>query len=229
MSNASRVESQHVSTLQATKWDVIVLYPCVVEMSDGLLKKHAAHIYNLQIGISSKLLAGYKSRNKSLLDHTAPKPQLTGSLDKPPTAESSKNLELTPDLRAWFSSPDGLKTPPSMLNFLTFNPGMHDSYVLYGQTFAKDVGIRRGGIAKIVGRVVADAPEQGGKVWDEIAVAHYPSVWHFADMIMGDDYQGVNERYRVPALRGSGILCCDELDREILEGKAAALSLKSKM
>jgi hypothetical protein len=117
-----------------------------------------------------------------------------------------------------------------MLNLLTFNPGTHDSYVSYGREFAKDVGRRRGGLAKIVGPVVSGKDEKRPDiVWEEIAIAHYSSVWHFADMISGEDYQKVNSKHRVAALRGTGILCCNEQDDTILAGVRAAKTLKAKI
>ena len=120
-------------------------------------------------------------------------------------------------LRAWFSSPSAPKTPPSMLNLLSFRPNQHESYKAYGQAFAKDVGSRRGGVAKLVGTVVGSdgRRESEDKVWDEVALAHYPSVWHFGDMVMGKDYQAINAKYRVPAIRGTAILCCNELDEDV--------------
>jgi hypothetical protein len=116
-----------------------------------------------------------------------------------------------------------------MLNFLTFHQGKHESYKTYGQAFASSVGIRRGGTAKIVGSVPHQDGAEKDHVWDEVAVAHYPSVWHFADMISSEDYQEMNNRYRLGAIRGTAILCCDELDREILMGIASVKGEKSKI
>lgn len=84
-----------------------------------------------------------------------------------------------------------------MLNFLAFKPGKeaHESYQKYGQGFAKSAGAKRGGTAKIVGKVI----DEGAK-WDEIALAHYPSIQHFTEMLASEDYQEINHRYRLPAL-----------------------------
>lgn len=81
-----------------------------------------------------------------------------------------------------------------MLNLLAFWPGKeaHESYLQYGKAFGESIGKRRGGKAKIVGKVVVPAGGQGtsqkkgqeGKGekgdhqdgwWDEVALAHYPS------------------------------------------------------
>lgn len=81
-----------------------------------------------------------------------------------------------------------------MLNLLAFWPGKaaHESYLQYGKAFGESIGKRRGGKAKIVGKVVVAAAGQGTSQkkrqeekgekgnhqdgwWDEVALAHYPS------------------------------------------------------
>lgn len=77
-----------------------------------------------------------------------------------------------------------------MLNLLAFWPGKeaHESYLQYGKAFGESIGKKRGGKAKIVGKVVVAAggkkKKQEGKGekgdyqdgwWDEVALAHYPS------------------------------------------------------
>lgn len=110
----------------------------------------------------------------------------------------------------------------SMLNLLSFLPGKKASYLKYGAEFSKSIGSRRGGVAKIVGTVVYEN-ENGGEEerWDEVALAHYPSIWHFADMLASEDYQAVNQRDRVPSLRDTAILCTSEvgLDEEDVRAK----------
>ena len=78
----------------------------------------------------------------------------------------------------------------------------------FAQAFGESIGAKRGGNAKIVGRVVAapqgksDSRPSGQKWWDEIACAHCasarwrrpltqpdPSPIHFADMAASEDYQ----------------------------------------
>lgn len=222
MSSPSEADAATLKTLTSSSWDILVIFPSVVDLP-GLLLSHVEQTYALRVGVSSKIISSFRNINHGLL-HPEPStvPALTGSLDRPPSASSSKDLQLTPTLRAWFSSASSPKTAPSMLNFLAVHPGKLESYKAYGRAFATDVGARRGGLAKIVGTVVAEGPA----VWDEIAVAHYPSVWHFADMTMGEDYQAANEKHRVGALRGTAILCCDELDPEIAAGLKAGIGVK---
>lgn len=33
--------------------------------------------------------------------------------------------------------------------------------------------------------------------WNEVSIVHYPSIRHFCDMLAGDDYQAINEKYRL--------------------------------
>jgi len=100
-----------------------------------------------------------------------------------------------------------------MLNLLAFKPGLKEEYLKYGAEFAKSIGKRRGGVAKLVGSVVhgGDGPESGDG-WDEIALAHYPSIYHFADMLASEDYQVVNHKYRAGSLKDTFILCTTEVE-----------------
>lgn len=143
-------------------------------------------------------------------------PALSGALDRPRIASSAQNLELTDELRAWIGSSACPTGAVSMLNLLSFLPDKKDSYLKYGAAFAASIGARRGGNAKIVGKVVECS--DGCGEWDEVALAHYPSAKHFADMAGSEDYQEVNQRFRVPSLRDTFILMTSEVslgrDRE---------------
>lgn len=186
---------------------------------------HIRQLYTLRVGISSKIVSSFDASNARLL-HPAPGslPSLTGSLKDAKLAPTSKDLELSANVLQWFKSPAAPKTAPSMLNLIAFNEGKHESYKAYGQAFASSIGSRRGGVAKIVGSVPRESDKEAEHVWDEIAVAHYPTVWHFADMVGGKDYQEVNKRHRVGALRGTAILCCDELDEDIVKSLQAVMA-----
>lgn len=220
-----------LDALTACAWDLVVVLP-----SASALPAEAARLVRrshvLTVGISAQALDAFRQNNaRLLLQSPSEAPPLTALPDvstPPPEAlSSSKNLQLTTGLRRWLASPEAPKTAPSMLNFLAFRPGMSDSYKAYGRAIATDIGKRRGGVAKLVGIVPHDQRGGGADtdqqlVWDEVALAHYPTVWHFADMVLGQDYQAVNTRYRVDALRGTAILCCNELDKDVLDGLGAA-------
>lgn len=219
-----------LEALTLVQWDIFLILPTLTDPLPAQLLQHVRTLYSLRVGIPSKIAADFKTRNMDLL-HPAPNsiPELTGSLEKVQVSPTSKDLKLTAEISQWLASPTAPKTAPCMLNFLSFHPGKQESYKAYGQAFASDVGIRRGGIAKIVGSVPHKDSKKEECLWDEIAVAHYPTVWHFADMVASEDYQEVNARYRVGAIRGTAILCCNELDQDILKGVEAVTGDKSKI
>ena len=47
---------------------------------------------------------------------------------------------------------------------------------------------------------------------DYFALAHYPSLDHFADMLGSKVYQQANKKWGVPSLKDTFILCTAELD-----------------
>ncbi|KAF2755924.1 hypothetical protein EJ05DRAFT_477988 [Pseudovirgaria hyperparasitica] len=200
-------------------WSVLVVIPGSASSLSQASSQHTKTSWHIVAGIPSAVLKSFERDNSSLLKPNKEDiAQLTGSLDKPKMASDSQNLELSDDVLKWMKEYSNGKPSGggavSMLNLLAFNPGkdMLESYRQYGQAFAKSAGSRRGGKAKIVGTVVAD--EGAVKDWDEVAIAHYPSAWHFADMAASEDYQEANHRYRLPALRDTCILATTEIRLE---------------
>ena len=158
------------------------------------------------------------------------------------TTSSSQSLELSDELNNWIntfitSGTKESKGAVSMFNLLAFNPGLTSEYLYYGDAFSASIGAKHGGNAKIVGNVthVNGSPttrssdssvgmdgEVGGE-WDEIALAHYPSVLHFREMLVSEEYQQVNKRHRVPSLRDTCILMTSEVAvEEMWEGRGGA-------
>ncbi|KAF2275187.1 uncharacterized protein EI97DRAFT_79942 [Westerdykella ornata] len=212
-------------------WDLLLILPSTDALPSSL-QSLVQHDWTVTAGIPSRLLKDFSTKNNQLL-HPAPEsvPQLTGALKNPKVAQSAQNLELSPELQAWVqsfyngSSAAG-RGAVSMLNLLSFKPGLKGSYLKYGAAFASDVGSKRGGNAKLVGTVVdvAGKKKEGDGGWDEIALAHYPSILHFADMLGGRDYQEANSKWRVPALKDTFILCTSEIAvEEMLQGKQSKL------
>ncbi|KFA69589.1 hypothetical protein S40285_10763 [Stachybotrys chlorohalonatus IBT 40285] len=227
---SSDAEKSDIDKLTQTVWDLFILFPTIVAVPTSVASR-VKETCALEVGISSKHLAGFASHNAQLLNPSAPSPPLTGALRDRRTALSTKNLELTQALYDWFSEPSTPRTAVSMLNLLAFHEDKLDTYKAYGRAFATDVGKRHGDVAKIVCTVL-DVKEEGshrGMKWDEIAVAHYPSVWHFADMASSVDYQRINHEYRIGALRGTAILCCDELDAEVRRGLDMAITMEAEV
>jgi len=94
--------------------------------------------------------------------------------------------------------------------------------------FAETVESKHGGHAKIVGSVVSGQGKQ--ESWDEIALAHYPSLRHFAAMLGSVDYQEVNKRYRVGSLRDTCVLCTMEItDDGPLAGNSRCAIAEAKL
>lgn len=199
---------------QNIHWDILLTVPDTSPLPSDL-QKFVKRQWSVQAGVPSRIVQDFKSKNKILLyPRPGGIPPLTGSLNKPRIASSAQSLELSPELQRWieaFGKEEGTGAV-SMLNLLSFKPGMKEEYLKYGAEFSKSIGSKRGGDAKIVGSVIhgREGTEEGDG-WDEIALAHYPSIHHFADMLASEDYQTVNKRHRVGSLKDTFILCTTEL------------------
>ncbi|TIA50062.1 hypothetical protein D6C79_03251 [Aureobasidium pullulans] len=185
-------------------WDLMLLLQGPNASLPSSLEKHISSSYSLPVGIPSKLLSTYPEKNARLIKE-APSAGLTGSLENPKMPDSSQKLELSPELLKFMEElmkeHDG---PVTMLNLLKFKAGGKESYYQYGQHFIKVAG-KRGGDAKIVGNVVSKDSD-----WNEISIVHYPSIKHFCDMLAGEDYQAINDEFRLPALEDTLLVCTTE-------------------
>ena len=54
-----------------------------------------------------------------------------------------------------------------MLNVLAFKPGKKGQYLKYGKAFSESVGSRRGGVAKLVGKILPGTCSDGCSEWEE--------------------------------------------------------------
>lgn len=234
----SKLSTEHLLA-RNIQWDLLLVLPNT-EALPPKLSNLVQHHWSVTAGVPSRLIQDFASKNDKLLHpnpSTVPKSQ--DNLEKK-TTQSSQSLELSEELNKWIqkfvnSGAKEGKGAVSMFNLLAFNPGMKQEYLKYGTAFAKSIGSRHGGNAKIVGNVthVNDEPitkasgssvssngEVGGGTddWDEIALAHYPSILHFRDMLASEDYQEVNKRHRVPSLKDTCILMTSEIAVEQLLG-----------
>ncbi|KAH8802653.1 hypothetical protein F5884DRAFT_823809 [Xylogone sp. PMI_703] len=210
------------STALLTKnWDLLLILPTSDTSLPPKLQELITAQWTITFGMPSALFKDYDKKN-ARLQHPAPGdvPPLTGSLDEGnrQIADSAQSLALDSELLNWVESfskdgSEGKDKAVSMLNLLAFKEGMHESYLRYGKAFSESVGSRRGGLAKIVGKVITvlGFGEKGDTKWDEMTLAHYPSIWHFADMLASKDYQEANNKHRVPALKDTFILCTTEV------------------
>jgi hypothetical protein len=205
-------------------WDLLLILLGTDPLPPAITK-NLGDYWTCTAGVPSRLTNNFSQTNEKLLHPSASDvPGLTGSLDKPRMGSSSQTLELSGELQSWvssFSSTKAGSSPLSMLNLLAFKPGKKEDYLTYGKAFATSIGIKRGGVAKLVGNVTAQAPpEKSGGKWDEFALASYPSILHFADMLASEDYQAVNLKSRVPSLQDTLILCTSEIEAEgIIKGQ----------
>ena len=117
--------------------------------------------------------------------------------------------------------------PVTMLNLLRFNEGKDKQYAQYGHELQPIIH-KRGGDAKLVGKVVHDETSgfrdpgddpkgsKAGEWWDEVSLVHYPSIRAFSDMLASEEYQDVNKRLREGVSRGllmSRLICADDRAR----------------
>lgn len=207
---------------QNIHWDILLTLPSPSALP-AALQPLIAHQWSVKAGVPSRLLSDFDVKNRRLLQpQDGDVPALTGSLERARVAGSSQSLELSPALLEWAREFGGERSGAvSMLNLLAFAPGKKDDYLAYGREFARSIGSKRGGQAKLVGTVVPGENGglgSGGEGWDEVALAHYPSIAHFADMLASEDYQAVNHQYRIGSLRDTFILCTTEVGMEVGPG-----------
>lgn len=220
-------EKINAGELLSPKWDLLLILldnqnaqDLVRSILDAKQDFRSISHFTLKTGVPSRLTSDFTTMiNPRLLHPTSAPVKLSGALDKPIMQSSAQALTLSPELQQFVknnaqSSFGG--NAVSMLNLLAFNPGKKESYLKYGKAFAETIGKSRGGDAKLVGNIVYDSASNSNDKWDEFALAHYPSLSHFADMIASQDYQAVNQEYRVPALKDTCILFTSEIQLEAL-------------
>ncbi|KAL6704634.1 hypothetical protein ACN47E_008031 [Coniothyrium glycines] len=221
---------------QNIAWDILLILPST-DPVPAPLKTLIREEWNITAGVPSRLVTDFARKNSALL-HPAPSsiPPLSPPSTTKKTTPSAQDLSLSADLDAWIDAfvQRGGHGAVSMFNLLAFRPGRKAEYVQYGNAFAASVGSAHGGCAKIVGTVTHvdgvpkrtslsragdEAESQGGAVreWDEIALAQYPSILHFRDMLASEEYQAVNQKFRVPSLLDTAILMTSEVLVEEVE------------
>ncbi|OAL51382.1 hypothetical protein IQ07DRAFT_420647 [Pyrenochaeta sp. DS3sAY3a] len=244
----SQISTEHLLA-RNIQWDILLILPNTAALPSDLAKL-VQHHWSVTAGVPSRLIQDFSKKNAQLLhpDPSALPKLATQAANK--TTTSAQSLELSADLDAWIREFTSTGRPEaqgavSMFNLLSFNPGLKSEYLKYGAAFSSSIGSRHGGNAKIVGNVthvngvaLPKAPEAvdssvsangevepAAGVWNEIALAHYPSILHFREMLASEDYQSVNKRFRVPSLRDTCILMTSEIAVEGLMGGGGAAKL----
>lgn len=150
-------------------WDLLLILPLASPSLPSNLLGMIQDQWSIQAGIPSKTLASFQTTNKQLLHPSAEDiPPPTGALSHPKIAPSSQALELSAELLQWISSARSPKGAVSMLNLLAFHAGRKDEYLQYGQAFAESIGSARGGVAKLVGKVIPGTCSDGCQDWEEV-------------------------------------------------------------
>mgnify|MGYP004504497935 CR=1 FL=1 len=225
----TKISTSHLLS-RNIKWDILLILPSTDNLPADIAQQ-VEHHWSVTAGVPSRLTNDFATTNKNLLHPSAASvPPLSDPSTQQPTTPSSQALELSTELSTWiaaFLARSGREStgPVSMFNLLAFHPGLKPQYLEYGAAFASTVGARHGGCAKIVGNVVrVHGVEKDDDGWDEIALAHYPSIAHFRDMLASAEYQRVNRRYRLPSLRDTCILMTSEVGVEegLGEGRTGA-------
>lgn len=227
----SKLSTEHLLARNVA-WDLLLIVPSVNPLPSDLAAL-VQHHWTTTAGVPSRLTTNFSAANDALLHPPANSVPTLSPPGARKTTASSQDLELSGELNAWidaFVRTGGSqgKGAVSMFNLLAFHPGMKSEYLKYGAAFARSIGSRHGGNAKIVGSVTAvdgrevTGSEQGGDAWDELALAHYPSIEHFRDMLTSEDYQEVNHRHRVRSLRDTCILMTSEIAVEEILARGSA-------
>jgi hypothetical protein len=235
----SHISTEHLLA-RNIQWDLFLILPHTSSIPTNLANL-IHHHWKITAGVPSRLTQNFAQKNAKLLHpdpSSVPALDHDNSPSVSKTTTSAQNLELSTGLDAWINEFTSEKSAEStgavsMFNLLAFNPGMKAEYLKYGAAFAESIGKRHGGEAKIVGNVVTTPPspdtstppasssntmsakeevvDAGKDGWDEIALAHYPSISHFRNMLRSRDYQDVNHRHRVGSLRDTCILMTSEV------------------
>jgi len=168
-------ELSTVALLQPSQpWDILLILPGALHALPEDLQSMIKDQWSIRAGIPSKVIASFNSTNDQLLHpSTGEIPDLTGALSHPRITKSSQALELSDELRQWISSGQSPRGAVSMLNLLAFQAGRKDEYLKYGKAFAESIGSRRGGVAKIVGKVVPGGCSDGCQEWEEVCNCGY--------------------------------------------------------
>lgn len=160
---------------QPWPWDLLVIYEGSQPTWPDDMSAMIQNSWSIQAGVPTSITSSFASTNNRLLrPDPSEVPALTGSLSKPRKASTAQSLELDNELHQWISSGAGPKGAVSMLNLLAFKPGKQSQYLKYGKAFAESVGSRRGGLAKLVGKII---PGSCSDVWDEVGCCLQHNEW----------------------------------------------------
>ena len=184
---------------------------------------HQAHQAKLNAQAPS-LPKGWSPSDHSGLDAADPPADLEASL-----ALSSYPLGSRTDSG---DKPTGLKDftrqfgtrhtgPVDMFNLVSYLPDQRHRYFEYIAAFQASVGIKYGGEPVFFGSGVSDwtsrADDEATRkdstaAWEDSALVHYPSIWHFSKLLDDDEYIDADRTFKQGVLRDNPLMCCTEID-----------------
>lgn len=205
------------SVVMGKIWDVLLVLRGAGDLPESL-KATVNASWSITAQVSSSMIENFRETNRNML-HPKPEdvpklhPRIAGR-NTVPRPDQSRPLafQVSPELDAWFrsfSTTNGAR-PVSMFNLLSYVN--KDKYMGYIEAFGESLTPHYGGTPKILGEVVAASGEE--KVCDDVAIVQYPSIAHFANMLASEEYAAIDRKYKVGALKDTGILCVVELDLE---------------
>ena len=99
-----------------------------------------------------------------------------------------------------------------MFNLLSYQNGKRETFMKYVEAFGASVGKAVGSEAKIMGQVVSySSTSDGEEQWEDAVLVHHPSIYHFGDLVGGEEYQKLDAKYKVGAIKDTCILCLIEV------------------
>lgn len=208
--------SYSTDPLTTTTWNVFLFFAGSVELPDETKASVEAE-WRLEADAPPPMLAASTTTNQRFA-HPRPEdiPPLTGRWEHPHAPEPASHLEMdySPELQAWvrlFGAREG-KTAVSMFNLLAYHDGKREEYFKYVQEFTASVGKAVGAEATVFGQVAScSSTPDGKKEWEDTALVHYPSIYHFADLLGNEEYQKLDVKYKVGNVKDNPILCLTEL------------------
>lgn len=198
-------------------WDVFLFFSGSIELPEqtkALLKAE----WRLEAEAPSPMLDAVPTTNQRL-SHLKPEdiPPLTGGWEHVPKVDLDRHQEMaySPELQEWvrsFGAQEG-KNAVSMFNLLSYHEGKREVFMQYVAAFGATLGKAVGSEALIIGGVKrCSSTPYGEKQWEDAALVHYPSIYHFAELVASDEYQKLDAEYKVGTIKDTGILCLTELE-----------------
>lgn len=224
VSNASTANPlslpQALSDYVQTKWTIVA--PVEDSWLSTLKSAQPEHVPKS----STSLPEGWSPDNYAGLDAAVVPADLEASLNMSSIPlggnKTSAPQDLKSFMRTWGVSHRG---SVDMFNLLAYHSGQQARYFQYIAAFQASVGSRYGGDALLLGSPVTDwssrvqegfeaaNPAAGGsEVWENVALVHYPSLWHFGKMLDDPEYAEVDRAYKQGALKDNPLICCTRIE-----------------